>query len=56
MNVDKVKTLCYRDCDNETLLKMKEDYLRYKQLFQSRISVNESKKIIKKATKKKAKK
>lgn len=56
MNVDKVKTLCYRDCDNETLTRMKEDYLQYKQLFESRINVNKSKKIIKKATKKKAKK
>lgn len=56
MNVDKVKTLCYRDCDNDTLLKMKDDYLRYKQLFESRINVNESKKIAKKVVKKKAKK
>ena len=59
MNVDKVEfeTLRYQDAKAyELLMKMREDYLRYKQLYESKVNVNETKKITKKTVKKKTKK
>lgn len=56
MNIDKVEyeTLRYHDAKAyETLLQMREDYLRYKQICQSRINSNKTKKITKKTVKKK---